>query len=79
MTIRAGARILDLRNAADAKNWTDSGLERRVGEDGFAALARRTGIDGVYDRSVGGLAIYNPSVLDAMRPDTPAPVGPEGP
>lgn len=79
MTIRAGARILDLRNATDAKNWTESGLEARVGEDGFAALARRAGIDGVYDRSVGGLAIYNPSVLGAMRPDTPAPVSPEGP
>jgi hypothetical protein len=79
MTIRAGARILDLRNATDAKNWTDSGLERRVGEDRFAALARRAGVDGVYDRSVGGLAIYNPGVLEAIRLDGPAHDTPEGP
>jgi len=79
MTIRASARILDLRNATDAKNWTDSGLERRVGQDGFAALARRAGIDGVYDRSVGGIAIYNPGVLEAIRLEGPDHDAPEGP
>lgn len=79
MTIREGARILDLRNAEDAKKWDDSGLSARVGVDGFAGLARRAGVDGVYDRSVGGLAIYNPSVLEALRPDLPTPVAPEGP
>ena len=79
MTIGEGARILDLRNDEDAKKWTGSGLEGRVGEDGFAALARRAGVDGVYDRSVGGLAVYNPSVLIGLRPDTPAPTTPGGP
>lgn len=79
MTIGEGARILDLRNTVDAKNWTESGLEGRVGEDGFAALARRAGIDGVYDRSVGGLVIYNPTVLTGLRPEGPVPDAPEGP
>lgn len=79
MTIADGARILDLRNAEDAKIWTRLGLSDRVGEDGFARLARRFGVDGVYDRAVGGLAIYNPSVLEAIRPDRAAPDAPEGP
>ena len=78
-TIREGARILDLRHEADAKIWTRLGLSQRVGEDGFARLARRLGVDGVYDRSVGGLAIYNPDVLEAIRIDGPAPDAPEGP
>jgi hypothetical protein len=83
MTIREGARILDLRNGEDAKNWTESGLAARVPEDGFARLARRIGVDGVYDRSVGGLAIYNPDVLEGVRLCGVAPVTspdiPEGP
>jgi hypothetical protein len=79
-TLEAGARILDLRNAGDADLWTKSGLARRIPEAGFAGLARRAGIDGVYDRSMGGLAIYNARVLGACRmtwraapEETPAP------
>lgn len=78
MTISEGARILDLRNAADAKIWTDSGLAARVSEDGFARRARLAGVDGVYDRSVGGLAIYAPSVLEGVR-ELDAAAAPEGP
>lgn len=83
MTLQEGARILDLRNAEDAKIWTGTGLAGRVGEDGFARLARRLKVDGVYDRSVGGLAIYNPEVLEGIRlcggAPTPAADTPEGP
>lgn len=79
LTITDGARILDLRNEADAKIWTGSGLAGRVSEDGFARLARRAGVDGVYDRSVGGLAIYNPAVLEGVRLEGPRPDLPEGP
>jgi len=80
-TIAEGALVLDLRNAADAKIWTETGLAQRVGEDGFARLARRLKVDGVYDRSVGGLAIYNPAVLEGLRliGGAPAPDAPEGP
>jgi hypothetical protein len=82
-TIREGARILDLRNAEDAKIWTRLGLAQRVGEDGFARIARRLGVDGVYDRSVGGLAIYDPNALEGVRVCgvTPGPANdaPEGP
>ena len=79
LTITDGARILDLRNAEDAKIWTGSGLAGRVSEDGFARLARRAGVDGAYDRSVGGLAIYNPAALEAIRPCADASDAPEGP
>jgi hypothetical protein len=60
------ARILDLRNSTDAEKWQSSGLERRLGERGLAGEAVRKGIDGVYDRSVGGLAIYNPDVIRCL-------------
>lgn len=79
MTISEEARILDLRNMKDAKIWTGSGLAGHVSEDGFARLARRAGVDGVYDRSVGGLAIYNPAVLEGVRLEGPDPDTPEGP
>lgn len=73
MTIREGARILDLRNAEDAQAWDTSGLGARTGQRGFARLARQAKVDGVYDRSVGGLAIYNAQVLEGIRIDQPAP------
>lgn len=79
MTISDTARVLDLRNEMDAKIWNESGLANRVWEDGFARSARLKGVDGVYDRSVGGLAIYNLSVLEGVRQNAPACNAPEGP
>lgn len=69
MTIREGANILDLRNMRDFAAWNASGLPGRIGARGFARSARQAGIDGVYDRSVGGLAIYNPTILEGIRLD----------
>ena len=77
MTISDRARILDLRNEADAKIWNESGLASRVWEDRFARSVRLKGVDGVYDRSVGGLAIYNLSVLEGVREYTPTCDAPE--
>jgi hypothetical protein len=41
----------------------------------LAAMAVRTGIDGIYNRSVGGLAIYNPAAIQLVgfehRPSEP--------
>ncbi|MCE6959583.1 hypothetical protein LAZ40_11000 [Cereibacter sphaeroides] len=71
-TLSDEARILDLRNAIDAETWTRSGLADRLGDDGLPFLARQKGIDGVYDRSFGGVAIYNPRVLDSLRLEMPA-------
>lgn len=72
-TIREGARILDLRNAEDSRAWDR--IRDRVSHPGFAAIARRAGVDGVYDRSVGGLAIYNAAVIEdieiVLAPESP--------
>ena len=59
------ARILDLRNAVDAAAWTAVATE--IGRPDFDRVARRAGISGVYDRSMGGLAIYDPGVLTPLE------------
>jgi catechol 2,3-dioxygenase-like lactoylglutathione lyase family enzyme len=56
-------KALDLRNGGDWEFWVRSGLAGRVGEDGFAELAISHGVQAVYDRSVGGLAVFDPSAL----------------
>lgn len=73
-TIQEGAFILDLRNEADNQKWIESGLPSIIGRNDFDLQARKRGIDGVYDRSVGGLAIFNAAVLETPRLyKTPAP------
>jgi hypothetical protein len=62
-----GAHILDMRNDQDQREWDDSGLARQIHRGDFARLARKAGVDGVYDRSVGGLAIYRASALTPLR------------
>lgn len=62
------ARILDLRNPVDAEQWQQSGLDKQLGDQHLARKAASKGIDGVYDRSVGGLAIYNPEVIQCLGP-----------
>lgn len=64
--IKDGARIIDMRNAVDAAFWSSSGLADDIGRPDFAARAVKAGVDGVYDRSVGGLAIYNAQALECQ-------------
>lgn len=59
--IKDGSGILDQRNAADARAWMESGLS--TADPDLPAKARALGIDGIYDRAVGGIAIFNPTVL----------------
>lgn len=74
-----GARILDLRNPSDAEEWAP--WSGRVSDPGFDRLMRRAGIDAVYDRSMGGLAIYRADAvtvlgienLEPERGEDPAP------
>ncbi|MCZ7861717.1 hypothetical protein O9X98_10005 [Agrobacterium salinitolerans] len=83
VTIEEGARILDLRNDEDYRAWSASGLPNFLGTPDFDRRARQSGVDGVYDRSVGGLAIYNVAAISApmlsrefeAMPRVPAPVG----
>lgn len=57
------SRVLDLRQPEHWDKWQRSGLDAHKGDRSMPALAVRMGIDGVYDRSVGGLCIYNPRAL----------------
>ncbi|WP_411839817.1 hypothetical protein [Paracoccus sp. ME4] len=61
LVIEQEARILDLRNPLDAAEWAP--WADRVSYEDFDRMMRRAGIDGIYDRSVGGLAIYNPKAV----------------
>lgn len=66
LEIKDGARILDMRNAVDADFWVTSGLANAISSRDFAARAVKAGVDGVYDRSFGGLAIYNPDAVECL-------------
>lgn len=72
IAIAEDAKILDLRNAADWETWKTSGLPEHIGRPDFAARARKAGIAGVYDRSMAGLAIYDPRILTPVE-IAPAP------
>lgn len=64
-TVKPGARILDLRDEEDSEVWMR--VSRRgsdISLPDFHTRMVRQGIDAVYDRSVGGLAVYNPEILD---------------
>ena len=65
LIIADGANILDLRNPIDAKAWKS--VEREIGNPDFDRIARRAGIAGVYDRSMGGLAIYDPRMITPLE------------
>lgn len=73
--IAEGANILDLRNSVDLSEWAP--WADRAGYEDFDRMMRRAGIDGVYDPSSGGLAVYNPGVLRIRGPE--AGSGPDGP
>lgn len=61
--ISKNARILDLRNEKDSEVYKKSGLENDQWRDNYDELMVQHGIDGIFDRSFGGVVIYNPKVL----------------
>lgn len=58
------ARILDLRRGEDVDRWQATGMGNKIHLPDFAARMRGLGIDGIYDNSVGGLAIYNSKAIE---------------
>lgn len=65
--IKPGSRILDLRVEKDAAAWDRiSEHGRLISFPDFHLVMQRNGIDGLFDRSVGGLAIYNPGALEYL-------------
>ena len=67
-----GANILDMRNWEDQRVWAAGGFSDRAHLPAFPKEMRMAGIDGVYDRSFGGVVIYNPSCLQNIR-TSPSP------
>lgn len=57
------ARILDMRFEDDWDFWTKNGLDKKIYNRSDRLKIIAAGCDGVYDRSVGGLCIYNEKVL----------------
>ena len=59
------ARIADMRVEDDLQEIFSqvSRQGRGLGDSSMPARMVAAGVDGVYDRSVGGLCIYNPKVL----------------
>jgi len=62
--ISSDAKILDLRNAEDYEVFAP--YAGREGEPDFDRIMRRAGIGGIYDRAVGGLAIYDPNAISIV-------------
>lgn len=59
-----GARILDLRSPEDWEVYQPFAEE--VSRNNFDQIMRDNGIDGIFDRSFGGVVIYNPDVLEVI-------------
>lgn len=76
--IGAGARVLDLRDPGDCDRWIAATRGLHLGDPGFAARMRRAGIDGVYDNSMQGVAIFNPSACEVLGQGLPGARGPGG-
>lgn len=72
------ARIADMRVednlAAIFQKVSQQG--RGLSDPGMPARMVAAGVDGVYDRSVGGLCIYNPKVLIPLGEWTPGEASP---
>jgi hypothetical protein len=66
LTVVDASRILDMRNAQDQHVWNESGLEALRSRPDFPMLARRAGVSGIYDRSFGGLAIYDAKAVQVV-------------
>ncbi len=83
--IKPDARILDLRDSADWDTYVKySGGGKDVSRPDFDKQMVKAGIDGLFDRSFGGVVIYNPKAVealklggknlfqDSLKPETPA-------
>jgi len=65
--ISEGANILDLRDSEDSEVYSRVSEHGRLcGRDDFDLIMTTNGIDGLFDRSFGGIVIYDPSVLTVL-------------
>lgn len=66
-TLTAQARILDLRDSGDWDTWKSNHYDRLISHPAGAASLAKHGVDGVYDRSFGGICLYNPKAVRFVR------------
>lgn len=57
------SKILDLRKESDWARWRDGKYSDKIHQDNFNQIAVHDGIDGLYDRSFGGVIVYNPKII----------------
>ena len=65
--INPKAKILDMRNEKDWEKWQRSKLDKELWRDDLDKVAVSYGIDGLFDRSFGGVVIYNPRMVKAIK------------
>lgn len=65
--IKESANILDLRLEDHYEEWLKvSGNGKLIGNDDFDCFMVRQGIDGLFDRSFGGVVIYNTKSVEIL-------------
>ena len=60
------ANILDLRVEKDAAAWFAISKKKHMGATDWHDFMTSNGIDGVFDRSTMGVAIFNPSAIEIL-------------
>ena len=64
--IKNNARILDMRSEKDWETYQKTNPDQHLSSRNFAERMRSFGIDGLFDRSFGGLVIYNPKAIEVL-------------
>ena len=64
--IAPSANILDMRIEKDAAAWCAASNKKYMGAPDWAAFMVSKGIDGIFDRSTMGVAVFNSSVIEIL-------------
>jgi len=65
------ARILDMRNEQDCDSMMQLQGNLQISDPEFHKKMASRGVDGVFDRSIMGVAIFNPTVLELLGKTSP--------
>lgn len=72
MRLNKDANILDLRTESGFAFYQKHQIENVLGSDNLVEIMRKLKVDGLYDRSFGGMVIYNPKALEVVGFKVPA-------
>jgi len=66
--IKDTAKILDLRDEVDSMRWDVlSKKGNLLSSDSLPIIMKKAGVDGLFDRSFGGVVIYNPAAVTTIK------------